>query len=509
LTGRPGQSTLGAMCGLIGITMQQSCAPLLQLGLQALQHRGQDSTGIGTICQDQFPVVRHLGLVGQSFTDADLEMLAGSTGIGHVRYPTIGAGSLRNAQPFWYRQPGVLMAHNGNLINLENMYRRLAENSVQLLSRCDIEPLLCIFCLELMARRRRDHTVEDAVAALKETFRHTRGAFSVAAALRLDGKDTLMVFRDSRAIRPAVWGRVDGGFVAASESVALDAIEAKLLGDVPAGSVMFFQAGEEPLQFSIEPAHYSPCVFEYIYFARPDSIMNGRSVYSTRMQLGRELARAWKQKGRRADVVIPIPDTSRPAANALAEELGLPFREGFIKNRYSGRTFIMQSRRERTSALRLKLNPIREEFRGRRVLVVDDSIVRGTTLQRTIELIREQEPAEVHLAIYSPPVLFPCYYGIDMSTREELVAPAFSDCRYEQADAAALDRARQQVEEGLAARLGLDSLTYLPLAGLWRVFSSGRCAACFDGKYPLELTEDERCYIEKDRRSCVQRELCL
>ena len=239
------------------------------------------------------------------------------------------------------------------------------------------------------------------------------------------------------------------------------------------------------------------------------SVMNGHSVYGIRLALGRELARAWRDQGLQADVVIPIPDTSRPSASSLAEELGLPYREGFIKNRYTGRTFIMPNQGERTSALQLKLNPIRSEFAGRRVLVVDDSIVRGTTLRRTIQIIREQGARQVHLAIHSPPVLRPCYYGIDMSTRDELAACAFTSCREDHPNRRQLEDAHREVERRLAAHLGLDSLTYLPLEGLERAFPHGRCAACFDGNYPLELTTAQQQWLERDRRSSVQRQLCL
>lgn len=487
---------------------RHGCAADILLGLQALQHRGQDSAGVGTIHADQFPVVRKPGLVAQSFGPTELTQVPGQVGIGHVRYPTIGSGLLRDAQPFFYRQPGILMAHNGNFTSLASMHATLEEESVHLLSRCDVEPVLCMFALALMRRRKRDHTVEDCQEALRETFRVARGAYSIVAALVLDGRETLLAVRDPLGIRPCVWGRKDGAFVVASESVALDALDARLEGDVGPGEMMVFQAGCEPLRLVLHAESATPCVFEYIYFARPDSIMNGLSVYGMRLELGRELARAWRKKDLAADVVIPIPDTSRPSANALAEELGLPYREGFIKNRYTGRTFIMPTDTARSNALKLKLNPIRSEFEGRRVLVVDDSIVRGTTLRRTVQLIREQGAREVHLAIHAPPVLYPCYYGIDMSTREELAAPRYLDPSDERPGG--LSQAGQQrLEHKLARRLELDSLTYLPMSGLCAAHPAGCCAACFDGVYPLAVDEKERMWIEKDRKSCYQRELIL
>jgi len=501
------------MCGFVGIISRHDCSADIVLALQALQHRGQDSAGVGTIHENDFPVARRLGLVSQGSGPDEIETLPGQIGIGHVRYPTIGSGSLRDAQPFWYRQPGVLMAHNGNFINIPKMNQTLEDQSVHLMSRCDVEPVLCIFALELMRRRNNSHTTEDAIAALEATFSQAVGAYSLVVALILDGEETLLAARDPLGIRPAVWGQSDSCTVVASESVALDALDVKLVGDVAPGEVMVFKTGHEPKRFQLKTYGSTPCIFEYIYFARPDSFHNGKSVYSVRLNLGRELARAWQAKNLDADVVIPIPDTSRPSAGALAEELRLPYREGFIKNRYTGRTFIMPNACERNNALKLKLNPIRSEFAGRRVLFVDDSIVRGTTLKRTIQIIRDQGAKEIHLAIHSPPVIFPCYYGIDMSTQEELAAAAFLPPCEDGTNGLAGSRPtlemQAHVENGLARRLSLDSLTYLPLAGLVKAFPETCCSACFDGEYPLKLSDQEKTWIEKDRRTCVQRELVL
>jgi amidophosphoribosyltransferase len=493
------------MCGFIGIVGRRECAADIVLGLQALQHRGQDSAGVGTIHKGSFPIQRRSGLVAQNFGPEEIGQMPGVVGIGHVRYPTLGSGTLRDAQPFFYRQPGVLMAHNGNFISVRKMQEYLVVESVHLMSHCDMEPMLCIFSLELMRIRRKNHTVDDALIALRNTFRHAQGAYSLVGAMVLDGVESLMAVRDPLGIRPAVWGRRDGTVIIASESVALDALHATMEGDVPPGTMMVFRPDGSVEQHSIQAGNSTPCIFEYIYFARPDSIMNGESVYSVRLELGRELAHAWKAKGLHADVVIPIPDTSRPSANALAEELGLPFREGFIKNRYTGRTFIMQTA-ERTDALRLKLNPIRSEFVSRSVLLVDDSIVRGSTLQRTIQLVRDQGPREIHLAIHSPPVVHPCYYGIDMSTYEELAAPAF---RSSPREAPPTPEDHREIERRLASQLGVDTLTYLPLSGLRNAFPHPCCAACFDGHYPLPVSNEARKWIEQDRNSCYQRSLIL
>ncbi len=493
------------MCGIVGIVGSETCAADILLALQALQHRGQDGAGIATISDGAFQNVHRLGLVAQGFQTDDLKALPGQTGIGHVRYPTLGEGILRDTQPFFYRQPGVLMAHNGNFINVHELQCLLQDDSINLISRCDIEPVLCIFALELMRRRRRDHTVADAIAALETTFSQVVGAYSIVAALVLDGVETVLAIRGPWGIRPAVWGRRGRCFVVASESVALDALEVKLERDVAPGEVLVLRADREPESYRLPTEQSAPCIFEYIYFARPDSTMNQQSVYEIRLALGRELAAAFRAKQLTADVVIPIPDTARPAAGTVAEELHLPCREGFIKNRYTGRTFIMPNPDARRNALRLKLNPIRSEFAGKSVLVVDDSIVRGTTLQRTIQLIREQEPKAIHLAIYSPPVLNPCYYGIDMSTREELLATRFLPA---DSQGPLEGEALHELENKLAARLGLDSLTYLPVKGLWKAHPQTRCAACFDGNYPLRLSDGQRQWIEADRRGqCLQREL--
>ena len=306
----------------------------------------------------------------------------------------------------------------------------------------------------------------------------------------IDGRPTLVVVRDPRGIRPAVIGRRDdGAWLVASESVAFDVLGFSRIEGPAAGEAVFLRAGEEPIVRRLdEGSDGAPCIFEYIYFARPDAVMEGRGVYEVRLALGDALAARVSDKGVGADVVIAVPDTARPAATAMAERLGLPLREGFIKNRYSGRTFIMPDALTRDAALRLKLNTLPREIKGKRILLVDDSIVRGTTLRRVIGMLRDAEAAAVHLAIHSPPVRHPCFYGIDMSTEEELFARRFGD------DLEALERAASE-------ELGADSLTYLPVDALDAVFSGSRCAACFDGRYPAPLTEGDRAAIAGDRRS--------
>jgi len=271
----------------------------------------------------------------------------------------------------------------------------------------------------------------------------------------------------------------------ASESVALDVLDFKKEGDLPAGEVLFFRAGQEPDRRSVGAKETRSCVFERIYFARPDSRMEEGRVNRSRWLMGRTLAREWAAKGFEADVVVAIPDTSRPAAMAMAEELGVRHREGFIKNRYSGRTFIMPDAASRKAALRLKLNPIREMFEGKRVLLVDDSIVRGTTMGRIVEMLRDLNPEALHVAIFSPPVRHPCFYGIDMPSTSELVAAPFTP---------------SSVEAALASQMGADSLTFLSLDGLKEVMGDEMCAACFDGNYVVPISSNERAFIMGERR---------
>lgn len=466
-------------------------APEIFVALQALQHRGQDSAGIATMDAEgeRFTARRGLGAVTAALSDADLSALGGPLGIGHVRYPTVGTGVLEDAQPFFYRQPGVLMAHNGGLTNVDELAASLKERSIHLLSRCDVEPALCELSDALMRRRASGHTLEDAMAAIREMRAAVRGSYSIVAALRLDGVPTLLVVRDPHGIRPAVLGRrADGSYLAASESVALDALGFERLDEPRPDEVVFLRAGAPPIRRPLEAETPRPCVFEHIYFARPDSVINGRSVYEVRLALGAGLAERIRAKGLDPDVVVPVPDTARPAATALAEGLGLPLREGLIKNRYSGRTFIMPSDLHRAAALRLKLNPLPCEIAGRSVLLVDDSIVRGTTLRRVIQMLRDAGAAAIHLAIHSPPVRHPCYYGIDMSTEEELFARRFEG---------SLD----DIERDAAKVLGADSLSYLPVAAMDAAFDGPRCAACFDGDYPEPVPAANRERIATDRRS--------
>lgn len=465
------------MCGFIGMIGVENAAAATAMGLQALQHRGQDAAGIGTVTDGRVHLYKDLGHVTAVFPMGVLATLPGHAAVGHVRYPTVGAGVREDAQPFHTRRPGVLMAHNGNVTNVAELEENLRSRGVRVQSHCDVEPILLVFAEALRGDREAD--IRYAVASV---FDQVRGAYTCVAVCTVEGRDTLVAFRDPHGIRPGVYGRNPrGAWCAASESVALDALDFEVVGEIPPGAALLLREGEAPRVLQIAQARPHRCMFERIYFARPDSAMEDGRVFQVRWALGERLGEQWRARGLQADVVVPIPDTSRPAAQAMAETLGLPFREGFIKNRYSGRTFIMPDQRSRNAALRLKLNPIPEILSGKRVVLVDDSVVRGTTIRRIADLVRTVRPKEVHLAVYSPPVRHPCFYGIDMPSEEELVA------------------ARRPEAEWPAA-FGVDSVTFLAVDQLVEAAGSPACIACFDGRYPVPVSAGERAAIVSDRR---------
>lgn len=469
------------MCGFVGSIGTSDASARLLLGLQAIQHRGQDSAGIATMNGHGIHLRKGMGMIRDAV--GNIDGLTGTAGIAHVRYPTAGATSTaEDAQPFYTRRPGIVLAHNGNVTNVTELTEQLAEQGLQVLSQCDAEPILLVLSQELTAIRAAGHTAEDVTKAVRGVFERVRGAYSVVALLRVDGERTLLAFRDPMGIRPGVYGRTEeGGWMVASESVALDVHGVEKAGDIPPGAALLLREGQEPIRLEVTPSEPKACAFERIYFARPDSIMEDGRVNRQRWRMGRQLGREWRARGLEADVVVAVPDTSRPAAMAMAEELEIRNREGFIKNRYSGRTFIMPDQASREAALRLKLNPIREIFDGQRVLLVDDSIVRGSTMRRIVQLVRTMNPVEVHIAIFSPAVRNPCFYGIDMPTQAELIA------------------ANKPVD-ALAEYFGADSLTYLSLEGLGEVLGSRICAACFTGDYPVPVSAGERAAIEASRR---------
>jgi amidophosphoribosyltransferase len=476
------------MCGFVGIIGMEPVAPALCLALQSLQHRGQDAAGIGTFHQGKLVLHKELGLISQALPPATVARMHGTSGIAHVRYPTAGTGigDREDAQPFLTRRPGMLLAHNGNVTNVPELEASLASTGWQVISKCDAEPILLVLADELLRRRHADHTLDDLEQAVRALMSRVRGAYTAVCVLQVDGRETLVAFRDPHGIRPGVYGRdpASGAWMAASESVALDVLDFEAVGHIPPGAMVVLRTGEAPIVRAVLPRAPRHCLFERIYFARPDSVMEEGRVTSVRWRLGEALAEKCRTKGIAADVVVAIPDTSRDAAQAIAESLALPNREGFIKNRYSGRTFIMPDAVTRSSALRLKLNPIREVFEGRRVILVDDSIVRGTTMRRIVRMIEELRPSEVHLAIFSPPVVHPCFYGVDMPNREDLVAARF---------------APEERESKLAEYFGVTSLTFLDPSATRALVGPERCAACFDGDYVVPVSQEERAFIRNTR----------
>ena len=457
-------------CGVFGVWAPgDEVAKFAYFGLYALQHRGQESAGIAVSDGTRIVVYKEMGLVAQVFNEATLESLTGHLAIGHTRYSTTGASVWANAQPtFRSTATGHLaLAHNGNLTNTADLRARLAgmvEESGELpfggapTATSDTEVLSALIAAH------PDRTVEDA--ALVE-LPHVRGAFSLV----FMDDNCLYAARDPQGIRPLVLGRLERGWVIASETAALDIVGASLVREIEPGELIAID--EDGLR-SHRFAEAAPkgCLFEYVYLARPDTTIAGRSVQASRVAIGRTLAREHPAD---ADLVIPVPESGRYAAIGYAQESGIPFAEGLVKNSYVGRTFIQPSQTIRQLGIRLKLNPLREVLAGQRVVVVDDSIVRGNTQRALVRMLREAGAREVHVRISSPPVTWPCFYGIDFATRAELIASGL------------------EVDE-ICTSIGADSLGYVSLDGLTEattIPAERLCRACFDGIYPVPLPEPE------------------
>ncbi len=484
------------MCGFIGVYGPEGLdvASEIYEGLLAIQHRGQDAAGIITFT-DAFHVKKGAGLVRDAFEPADMARLQGNLGLGHVRYPTVGEGSLDDAQPFHVNFPfGVAMAHNGNVTNFEELREFHTRNTgTRLNSSCDLEVILYVFVLALSERVPAGKLVRpaDVFEAVRAVHRQVRGAYSVVAVLPDVG---LLAFRDPFGIKPMVLGVKETGagpwYAVASESVALDVAGYKEIQDVRAGEAVLVDPERRIHRCQVSEEPHRPCIFELVYFARPDSMLDRISVYKTRIRFGQALAKLWKERGApRPDVVIPIPDSSRDAAMAMAAELEVPYREGLVKNRYIGRTFIMPSQDSRQASVRRKLNAIPLEFQDKDVLLVDDSIVRGNTARRIVRMAREAGANRVYLAVTSPPLISPCPYGIDMATKTEFIA------------------AGHQPHE-VAALLEADYLLYLDREAMNAAARAGNpeierfCNACFTGDYPTgDITPEvlDRIGHERDR----------
>jgi amidophosphoribosyltransferase len=483
------------MCGILGVISSAPANQLLYDGLQVLQHRGQDAAGIATVDGHTFHLHKDNGLVRDAFRTRHMRSLLGNAGIAHVRYPTAGSAIDHNeAQPFYVNSPfGIMLGHNGNLTNAEELKKQLFEEDLRHVNtNSDSEVLLNVLAHELQVNSQQNRLdIQNIFAAVSGVHQRCRGAYAVVAMIAGYG---LLAFRDIYGIRPLVIGvnETTAGheYLIASESVALDTLGFRFLRDIAPGEAVFIDFnGKMHNRQCSDKASLNPCLFEYVYLARPDSVIDGVSVYEARLYMGEYLAeklkRTWKEID--IDVVIPIPDSSRPSALQLANHLDLPFREGFVKNRYIGRTFIMPGQAMRKKSVRQKLNAIGVEFKGKNVLLVDDSIVRGTTSREIVQMARDAGARKVYFASAAPPVRFPNVYGIDMPSSRELIATGRSD-------------------EEIRREIGADRIIYQDLDDLKRAVSKANAritsfdASCFDGHYITgDVTPDYLNRIEARR----------
>ena len=454
-------------CGVFGIFGRQDAAAIVTLGLHALQHRGQEAAGIVSFDGTQFHVERHIGLVGDTFTkQAVIDRLRGDRAIGHVRYSTTGGAGLRNVQPLFAElaEGGFAVAHNGNITNAMTVQRTLQKQGAIFSSTSDTETILHLVAFS--QQKGFNNRFIDAVRQLE-------GAFALVA---LSNKK-MVGCRDPLGIRPLVLGDLDGAYILASETCALDIIGARYVRDLKPGEMIVVTDKGIESHFPFETGGSRFCIFEYVYFARPDSSVEGRNVYGVRKQIGMELAR---ENPVEADLVVPAPDSGVPAAIGYAQEAGLPFELGIIRNHYVGRTFIQPSDSIRHMGVKLKHNPNRRMIEGKRVVLVDDSIVRGTTSQKIVQMVRDAGAKEVHMRIASPPTQASCFYGVDTPETAKLLA------------------SRMSIKE-MADFIRVDSLGFLSIDGLYRAVGEAQrngeapqfCDACFTADYPTRLTDHE------------------
>ena len=447
-------------CGIVGVFGHPEAANLVYLSLYALQHRGQESAGIVSAKDDILISHRSLGLVADIFNEDIIRRLEGTAAIGHNRYSTSGQTLLKNTQPFVveYGRGGLAVAHNGNLVNAVELREQLEAEGSIFQSNVDTEVIV-----HLMASSKGERTVDRVVAALAQV----RGAYSLVFLTPRE----LIAARDPNGFRPLVIGRIKDAVVVTSETCALDLIGATYEREVEPGEVVRVSASGVESFHPFPSAPRTSCVFEYIYFARPDSRVYDRNVYEVRKELGRQLAREHPVD---ADIVIPVPDSGVPAALGFAEEAKLPFEMGLIRNHYVGRTFIEPEQRVRDFGVRLKLNPVKAILNGKRVVLIDDSIVRGTTSRKLVRMLRNAGATEVHMRISCPPTISPCFYGVDTPSKKQLIA------------------ANKSIEE-IRDYIGADSLAYLSLDGMKQACGDGEkttyCTACYTGKYPTNWVD--------------------
>jgi len=483
------------MCGILGIIGNQEVAQDLYDGLTILQHRGQDAAGIVTFDGHSFHQKKDVGLVKEIFNVNNMSRLKGYTGIGHVRYPTIGGVGVENAQPFHFTMPyGITMAQNGNCYNFYDLKEEVyKEDLCQMGSECDVEAILHIFRSSLFKQAMRNKNAFDLKhiwKAIRRVFLRVKGGYSIVGYI---GNKGMIAFRDPHGIRPLIMGKKSHSgkpdeIIFSSESVVLDILGFEIIGDLEAGEMVFVDEDRNVHRKIILQKSFRPCIFEHVYLARPDSMIDNISVHKARMRMGELLGKKVKKAKLDIDVVMPVPDSSREAALGASRILKKPYREGLIKNRYIGRTFIMPGQEIRKKSIRYKLNPIKLEVKDKNVLLIDDSIVRGNTSAAIIEMIKKAGAKKVYFASASPPLRFPCYYGIDMPTREEFIANKLTN-------------------EEIRKKLGADALFYQDIEDLKKSVKVGNkkikrhCMACMDGEYPTgDITPEAMEDWENQRR---------
>ncbi len=455
-------------CGIVGIHCSddsKNIASFVYYCLYALQHRGQESAGIAAFdTKKGLNCYCGMGLITDVFRDYEIQNLKGNKAIGHVRYSTTGQSKLENSQPFVtdFGDGFIAMAHNGDIVNSEELRKELIEEGFYFKSDSDSE----VICY--MIKKAHHDNNKDVLEAIESVCKKLVGSYALT--ILVDGE--LYGVRDPMGIKPLAIAKRDDEFILASETVAFDVINAEYIRDIVPGEVVYFK-NDEICSHMLESAgkcKLSHCMFEYVYFARPDSTIDGINVYETRMNIGRQLHELYPID---ADLVIPVPDSSIPAAIGYSRASGIPYGEGLIKNRYVGRTFIMPTQEERELAVRVKLNPIKEAIKGKKIILIDDSIVRGTTSKQLLDLVKEAEPAEIHFLVGCPPVIAPCYYGVAMATKKELIAANYS-----------VDEIQKQLD--------IDSLGYITLPALVQAIGMDEkdlCLGCLNEEYPTEIPE--------------------
>ena len=489
------------MCGIVGVVSKSEVSQTIYDALTILQHRGQDAAGIATCKEDKFFLRKQLGLVRDVFREQHMLRLRGPMGIGHVRYPTAGSQDRELAQPMYVNSPyGISISHNGNLTNSEELSKVLIEEDLRHLNTdSDSEVLLNVFAHELQKQGSSEPSPKEIFTAVRATHKRVRGAYSTVIMINGIG---LVGFRDPFGIRPLIVGRkendlLSSDYMIASESIVLDVLGFEVMNDVSAGEAVFVNLdGEIHIQACIDNPIHTPCIFEYVYLARPDAVIDKISVHKSRLRMGEALAKKIMKTipDHDIDVVIPIPDSSTTSALQLASTLGLKYREGFVKNRYIGRTFIMPFQEKREKSVRQKLNPIELEFEGKVVLLVDDSIVRGTTSRKIIEMARTAGAKKVYFASAAPPIRYQNVYGIDMAATTELIA-------------------HQRTEEEDCASIGADWLIYQDLDDLIQAASEGNPniqqfeCSIFDGNYVTsDIDADYLKNLERNRNDKTKKE---